>query len=75
MQCRLARYSTSVAICSKMPWLTKDDSPSLVERAIFVPDDDDFWADFMGAFLELTDPLNWEEFGTKTPGLQLFRND
>lgn len=50
-----------------MPWLTKDNSPALVSRAIFVPDDDDWWADFIGAFYELTRPENWEKDGDLTP--------
>lgn len=53
-----------------MPWLTLSNSPSLVERTIFVPDDDEWWADFIGAFYELTLPENWEQNGTNTPDEQ-----
>jgi hypothetical protein len=50
-----------------MPWLTKSSSPVIVSRTVFVPDDDEWWACFMGAFLQLTRPENWEKEGTKTP--------
>lgn len=50
-----------------MPWLTKDSSPALVSRTVFVPDDDQWWADFIGAMLELADEENWEQEGTMTP--------
>jgi len=50
-----------------MPWLTTSNSPAIVSRTIFVPDDDDWWSDFIGAFYELTRPENWEQFGTNTP--------
>lgn len=50
-----------------MPWLTKSNNPAIVSRVIFVPDDDDWWADFMGTFLKLTRPENWEQWGTMTP--------
>ena len=50
-----------------MPWLTHSNSPSLVAWTVYLPDDEDWIADFFGAFLELADPNNWEQEGTNTP--------
>jgi hypothetical protein len=50
-----------------MPWLTKSNDPAIVSRVVYVPDDDEWWADFIGAFLKLTKPENWEVEGTNTP--------
>jgi len=50
-----------------MPWLTPDDDPALVSRVVFVPDGVEWEACFWGAFLELADAENWEEYGTITP--------
>lgn len=50
-----------------MPWLTPDDDPSFTTWVVFLPDGVDWIACFIGAFMSLCEPDNWQEFGTITP--------
>lgn len=49
-------------------WLTPDDIPtSVICRTLFIPDSESWLAIVTGAILELSQPYNWEKFGTLTP--------
>lgn len=50
-----------------MPWLTPDDSPPLVQRAIFIPDGVHYFAVLIGLLWELAEPENWEKYGILEP--------
>lgn len=52
---------------SKLGWLTQETIPDRQTVAINLPDDLNWRAQFLGALVLLTQPDNWEEFGTLTP--------
>jgi hypothetical protein len=50
-----------------MAWLTPSDNPDLTTWVVFLPDGLEWIAAFLGAFMDLAESENWEEFGTMTP--------
>lgn len=49
-------------------WLTPDSTPvEVVCRTLFIPNSEAWLAIVTGAILELSQPYNWEQFGTLTP--------
>lgn len=48
-------------------WLSHSSIPSRLKFAISLPDSEAWRADFLGAFLLLTEERNWEEFGSLSP--------
>jgi microcystin-dependent protein len=52
---------------ARLSWLTQDAIPGRSTRAISLPDDELWVAQFLGAFLLLTLEESWEEFGALTP--------
>lgn len=48
---------------SQLGWLTRDSIPTRQRFVINLPDSWDWWADFLGALLPLTQEENWEEYG------------
>lgn len=49
-------------------WLTPDEIPGSTRcRVLLVPDDDDIFSCVTGALLLLTDPDNWEKYGSVEP--------
>lgn len=49
-------------------WLTPDSTPAdVVCRTLFIPNSGAWLAIVTGAILELSQPYNWEKFGTLTP--------